>query len=283
MSELTVIIKGIAFCRPAAAGTQVLFPHAPGHKLKVSRAVFGGLADPPQTFPGENVLAITLEGKASPMDPVPPVNDLINIVDWHLQAGSSLKFKQRNPDARSMRISFLSLPAPKIFSSGPSEHKFEIWAHRTKGGSPPLRDYLGQPAGLNLAEEAMVKFQIPGAPAAVKLTINGNLVQTFQHQAGVNFVLTLDNHCHNQPCIADFGYYYEMLEGTDNKGYNVELDEFPIRIPSVSIIDADSEAACNPVYGDTECDLNTWRLGGAGCVAPLTGTNASLSKGAKKS
>jgi hypothetical protein len=272
MSDLTVIIKGLAFCDPKNTETQVLLPHAPGHELRIIRAIEGGQPNPAQPFPGEKTVTITLENGAVPIDPTPPDKDLINIAHWHDQAHSTLKFRPRNPLPASMRISHLTIPAPEIFSGALSDHDYEIWAHRPSV-NPPLRDFVGQPANSHtaehkLAEEAQAKFRIP-AGSAVKVLVNGKLIETFINKAGENYVLTFDNHCRINPCVADFGYYYEMLQGTDNQGRNVELNEFAIRISSESSVPkGDSEAACNPVFGHTQCDLKIWRNGGMEC--PVT-------------
>jgi hypothetical protein len=289
MSDLHLVIKGLAFCRTTSATTQILFPHAPGHQLKatiIKSSSDGEVFDSVEyTLPGENFIIMTADSGVTAAQPngSVPGSQILDLIRFQLDNTGPypsskphpIVFKPRGDVRKRIKVSYLSIPTPYIYStSETAEHEF--WAHRTKDKNTSTRAIL--PVVKTLRNDVSVDFRLPSTGAdpgpALSMYIQEplNHIYSFSHQpdtangSPISYDLTLDNHCHSQACGSDFGYYYEMLDAVDTNGYNVEIEEFPVLRPgSVEVNqefedapDPDSEAACNPVTGDTGEDLEAW-------------------------
>jgi len=262
---LTITIRGLAFCSVRSTDTQILLPHAPGHELAVSYIDDPTGPKPLQLSAIENTLNLKLNGTANaPNLTSSQNNDLLPLGEWHRQAGSLLKFKRRIFTGSEMRVSLLTVPTNKIYSDRPTVQEFEIWSkHRGSSGEPKLK-YRGRPQNHiepnKLAEYVKFRFEIP-ANSPIQLMDVDKATELHAFDGSAETELIFDNHCLQPFCPDDFGYYYEMLESTDKKNRSVEIQEFPLRIPFADVAHPTSEASCNPVQGDTKCDLDDWRKG----------------------
>jgi hypothetical protein len=276
MSDLHITIKGLALCRPVGSMTQILFPHAPKHSLKLT--IFNGTDIIDEVFTPQGFMTMTRENGVKCISPPPPpllaVNKLINLND--LPGGAFIQLKTRN--TVKIPVSYLSIPTANLFSCTKSGKPHEMWVKKTGGPTPtPQRQYLGDPPyGSIIDDEVTVCFRIPdtdpsGVPA-LKLKIEQpfDRLYTFEHTVNPkppynvrNFEVTFDNHCYSDGVEggADFGYYYEIIDAIDPDTHiSYEIEEFPINRPLPG--QTDSIAACNAVIGDPGKDLGIWHHGG---------------------
>jgi hypothetical protein len=308
MSVVKVMIKGLAFCRPVPAQpgtpgipamTQVLFPHPPNHKLKLSITrkrqdgrEFDSVSD---ELYDQNFMFMSLTPDADFTQP-PPLSDgkplskdLIDLVALHKRDDPQSFFRFKVRKNVRIPVSFLSIPTDQIFAGGYSENEYEIWAHRQNlGVKPPIRErsFLGNPDKRFLAVAVTTAFEVtaphdgnipqvllqlrpflsdPPSDPMEPFTRSYSLAHALDPQdktKELDYTLLFDNHCHSETCGADFGFYYEMLDVEDQYNNSVEIEELPLdRLPPG---ERDSEASCNPVTGDTPCDLQHWH-GFQGC------------------
>lgn len=279
MSDLEVTIRGLVLCRPIVADgvTQMIFPHAPGHMLKLTMTKYDQNDNPVdvivEKLPVVNTLALTTENGARAITPVdshgdPLGNDLVDIVDLHnrvlpVPMPPTPSLNLRNRADVKLPMSYFTLPTHILFADAHTNGVFEFWTHKTRATPPSrLREYFPN-ADRRIPQAVTVKFEILAGSGslipAVKLRLQkpfDNLYK-FVHDPAYNYQIVLDNHCDGNSCGADFGYYYELLEGRDGNQYQVEMEEFPIKRPLTGG-SPDSLAACNPVLGDTKEDLEDW-------------------------
>lgn len=265
MSDLNITIKGLALCRPMGSVTQILFPHAPKHSLKLK--IFNGSTTINEDFTPQSFMMMTAEtdGVMSISPPPPPSIPVRRLLELNsLPGGSYLRLKTRT----SVRIpvSYLSVPTATLYSFTQAEREYQIWVKKTGGGADPVRQYVGPApyAGI-IDDEVKISFSIAatatsGVPA-IKLQIKKpyDHTYTFQHAANVStYEVTFDNHCNSEGCGSDFGYYYEILEAIHPTTLvSYEIEEFLDRRPAS--INGDSEASCNPVIGNPGgMDMGTW-------------------------
>ncbi len=268
MSDLHITIKGLALCRPEGSETQILFPHAPKHTLKLS--IFNGVDTINEVFTPQGFMTMTAHNGVTPISPPPPptipVNKLINLNS--LPGGAYIRLKNR----ASVRIpvSYLSIPTPDLFSFARGGRPHEMWVKKTLGGNPE-RQYLGAPPyGSIIDDEVKVSFRIPATDPSGVPSLKLQVEQPFEHSYVFehtvnpkppnnvrNFEVTFDNHCYSDGCGSDFGYYYEIIEAISTAtNVSYEIEEFQVSRPAS--IQPDSIAACNPVLGDPKTDLGIW-------------------------
>ncbi len=158
MSDLRVVIRGLAFCRPLEGTnmTQILFPHPPGHALSLTITKFH-TGSPSEViedkFPSVNSLALTIENDTAATLPLDghgtPLNtNLVDIIQLHKDfagPGSRINFRPRGDVAVPM--SFFTLPTNVLYADG-NAAIHEFWMRKTRGGTSPERIYLKRPDGM---------------------------------------------------------------------------------------------------------------------------------------
>jgi hypothetical protein len=275
MSDLQIIIRGLALCHPVASVadpmTEILFPHAPEHTLKLT--IDNGVETISEDFFPQGFMTMKA-GKEVGRAPAGGVNNLIDLSELHKGLPANIALKARGDVKRRMSVSYLSVPTATLTSQTNAGRDFEIWAKKFGGGlKNPARTFI-QIAPNGLDEEVVMSFNIPAASSTVDPALTLEIEQpfghsyTFRHAVDpanplnvLNYKLTFDNHCNGLGCGggggSDFGYYYEMLEAVDNAtGEHYEIEEFPAE--RIGMIQPDSEAACNPVMGDPNESMASW-------------------------
>jgi hypothetical protein len=293
MSRVDVVFRGLAFCHSTSGNTKVIFPHAPNHSLTL-RITRVGTTDPVEEIEmyDENFINIELTGSASvgkpPLDSSGHslTNDMVNLTKLHKDYSKPnpvVKLRPRIVDG--IGFSYLSMPNGNLFSSSHATVTYEHWVHQkyAKGiVPPPVPDPFPDPNRYyqqdiaRLAAEALSPFEVdPRTPGAVHLKFGRFDLEKYQahpqvppftrtfsfyHEDTVNYQVVLDNHCHGNSCGADFGYYYELIQGMTDDFSEVEMELFPAERFETGF--PDSEASCNPVMGEPpSCDLESWFFG----------------------
>lgn len=264
-TTLKIVIKGLALCREAAAPArlQVLFPHPSDHNLKFTLRRGSDVID--TRLARQNFIKIVSTGAepAIPAGSDPSTKDnIIDIVNLHRTVNPIAGVKMKNKRGQvggpvpsdQVKLSFVSIPSVDLyvpdFKPLATAHKFYVHVP-----SSNTRTYISG-KDLNVATSVGLALAMDTLGEKIEIQLSTPFPTTYTipyDPTGPTYTLILDNACENGGCGADFGYYYEILDG-----FGLEIEEFPPRPPIVGGTGSDTQAACNPVKGDPGCDLETY-------------------------
>lgn len=271
--KISVSIKGLAFCRPInptgadpRGQFQVLFLHPDNQhviNLRIEQQ-FG--SSPPyvitDTLPVKSLLRITAGASVTSQLPSGTSRlDLVNIFELHDISESTVELKPNPIIARSVMV----IPSSRFYSKTLTKRFHEYWVY-DKVSTPHRKTLIDatmtqRPRRL-IGQEIGVEFSVPtGNEFKLELTVAPAVTVTKTYPLpmlpDVAYKIQVDNTCHEHSCGNDFAYYYEILDGGGK-----EIEEFPI-VPAVTGTPSESlEAACNPVWGSPDCDLEYYYLHG---------------------
>jgi hypothetical protein len=263
---VTVVVTGLAFCKPIPATglrgeMKVLFIH-PDEEHVVTMKIETKIGTQvssivEETFePGFRLRFTATDEMVTSTRHAP--GNLINIFDLHGAANPVVMRTRTSVPPVKIARSLLTIPSSQFYSKSSTDLNHEFWLYNTMANTKSRID-RGASTRAVIGRELGVEFMIPAAKE-MQLNLEFPAVKSYPLPTIPNTVhtVTFDNTCHQHSCGNDFGYYYEILNGS-----GMEIEEFPIRKAVTATPGQSLEAACNPIWGEPPCNFDTYAQSGS--------------------
>ena len=256
-NKLKIIIAGRAYCRLTGSKLETLYIEADEEHLLRIKVIKKSTTGPdlPTTYDLQprSKISFTMTDVVTDSAPIGPEHALKRMLQIDNLHDEVLNLKELDfTDSQSTTVSYLSLQPAVCYTYILTESNYEIWKYTNATEKFQFSTQVGNEIGANylIRDTGNMRITVTNEAGVPAHEIDLPYVENMEYE------VRFDNSCVpevNKPCDDDFHLNYQILEG-----YGTRIEQRPEGGKT-------TDAACNPVFGDTKCNLENYFAAGQKC------------------